>query len=102
MVRISLMIYLCNALICQASNEKREAEIAAEIEKTKAVGHVMWLDTKKEKFLSLYTDTTQNNRQGIIILVHDMGGNPNQQSIIKPFRTFFRNIIGRPYASKCH
>lgn len=88
-VRICLMICLCNALICQASNEKREAEIAAEIEKTKDVGHVMWLDTKKEKFLSLYTDTTQNNRQGIIILVHDMGGNPNQQSIIKPFRTFF-------------
>jgi hypothetical protein len=82
-------IYLCGALTCVASDEKREAEFATDIQKTLNVGHAVWLDSASKKFLGLYTDTAKNPRKGIVILLHDTGGHPNQQAIIKSLRTFF-------------
>jgi pimeloyl-ACP methyl ester carboxylesterase len=72
-----------------ASDEKRETEFAADIQKTLNVGQTVWLETDGKKFLSLFTDTAKNPRSGIIILLHDVGGHPNQQTIIKNLRTFF-------------
>lgn len=86
---ISVALYLCGALTCVASDEKREAEFATDIQKTLNIGHAVWLESSGKKFLSLYTDTAKNPRSGIIILLHDVGGHPNQQAIIKNLRTFF-------------
>lgn len=72
-----------------ASDEKREAEFATDIQKTLNVGHTVWLDSAGKKFLGLFTDTAKNPRNGVIILLHDTGGHPNQQAIIKTLRTFF-------------
>lgn len=89
LTRVSLILYFCSALTCVASDDKREAEFAADIQKTLNVGHAVWLESAGKKFLSLYTDTAKNPRSGVIILLHDVGGHPNQQAIIKNLRTFF-------------
>jgi pimeloyl-ACP methyl ester carboxylesterase len=72
-----------------ASDEKREAEFATDIQKTLNFGHAIWLEADNKKFLSLYTDTAKNPRSGVIILLHDVGGHPNQQAVIKNLRAFF-------------
>lgn len=87
--RLIFTLLLCSAMTCVASDEKRELEFATDIQKTLTVGHAIQLDASNKKFLGLYTDTTKNPRAGIIILLHDTGGHPNQQAIIKSLRTFF-------------
>lgn len=87
--RISTVLLLCLALNSVASDEKREAEIAADVQKTLNLGHAVWLEADNKKFLGLYTDTTKNPRAGIVILLHDTGGHPNQQAVIKNLRAFF-------------
>ncbi len=86
---IILIFGLFSVLPCVASDEKREAEFATDIQKTLTVGHAVWLESSGKKFLSLYTETAKNPRSGIVILLHDTGGHPNQQAIIKSLRTFF-------------
>jgi pimeloyl-ACP methyl ester carboxylesterase len=88
LTRVFLTIGLCGALNCGASDDKREAEFATDIQKTLTVGHAVWLESSGKKFLSLYTETAKNPRSGVIILLHDTGGHPNQQAIIKSLRTF--------------
>lgn len=89
LTRVLLSFFLFSALLCVASDEKREAEFATDIQTTLRIGHAVWLESSGKKFLSLYTDTTKNPRSGVVILLHDTGGHPNQQAIIKSLRTFF-------------
>lgn len=84
-----LAFFLFSAITCVASDEKREAEFATDIQKTLNIGHAVWLESSGKKFLGLYTDTAKNPRNGVIILLHDTGGHPNQQTVIKSLRTFF-------------
>lgn len=80
---------LFGALTSVASDEKREAEMAADIQKTLNLGHPIWLDANGKKFLGLRTDTTKSPNDGVVILIHDTGGHPNQQAVIKNLRAFF-------------
>ena len=88
-IRVSAVLFLCFALNSGASDEKREAEMAADVQKTLNLGHAVWLEADNKKFLGLYTDTTKNPRAGMVILLHDTGGHPNQQAVIKNLRAFF-------------
>lgn len=87
--RISTVLLLCLALNSVASDEKREAEMAVDVQKTLTLGHAVWLEADKKKFLGLFTDTAKNPRSGMVILLHDTGGHPNQQAVIKNLRAFF-------------
>jgi pimeloyl-ACP methyl ester carboxylesterase len=86
LAQVSLTLYLCSALPCIASDEKREANIATDIQKTLKVGKAVWLQTPEKTFLGLYTNVPTPDRKGIIILLHDMGGNPDQEFVIQPLR----------------
>lgn len=92
LAQVSLTLCLCSALPCIASSdEKREADFALDIQKTLKTGTAVWLHTPEKKFLSLYTDTPSTDRQGFIILLHDIGGNPDQELVIKKLRHFVPN-----------
>jgi pimeloyl-ACP methyl ester carboxylesterase len=84
-------LFLFTALPCTASDDKRELNIAADIQKTLKTGMAVWLQTPENKFLSLYTQTSTAHRQGLIILLHDIGGNPDQELVIKKLRQFLPN-----------
>lgn len=87
--QIGGVICLCSALTSVANDEKREAEMATDIQKTLNMGHAVWLEAESKKFLGLRTDTAKNPRFGMVILLHDTGGHPNQQAVIKNLRAFF-------------
>ena len=86
--QISLTICLCSALTCVASDYKREAEFASDIQKTLTVGRAVWLDSAGKNFLGLYADTARSPRDGLIILLHDVGGHANQKGVIQYLREF--------------
>jgi predicted alpha/beta-hydrolase family hydrolase len=74
--------------VCWASDEKREAEFAESINKTLAMGKEVWLESEGKKFLGLYTETGKVFGNGVAIILHDMGGHPNQQQLIYDLRVF--------------
>ena len=88
LAQVSLTLYLCSTQVCMASDEKREASIATDIQKTLKQGKTVWLKTPEKTFLSLYTNVPKSNRKGIILLLHDMGGNPEQEQVIQALRQF--------------
>jgi len=89
LARLSITLCLCSALTCVASDDKREAEFALDIEKKLTNGRIVWLQAQNQKFLSLYTEVATNNPDGIVILLHDIGGHPNQDKVIELLRNFF-------------
>ena len=89
LARLSLTLCLCSTLTCVASDDKREAEFALDIEKNLANGRVVWLQAQNQNFLSLYTEVATSTPDGIVILLHDMGGHPNQDKVIELLRNFF-------------
>ncbi|HEY8098931.1 MAG TPA: DUF3530 family protein [Methylobacter sp.] len=73
---------------CWAGDQKREAEFADGINKTLAMGKAVWLESEGKKFLGLYTETEKVTGKGVVIILHDMGGHPNQQQLIYGLRVF--------------
>ncbi len=72
--------------LCWAGDEKREADFAESLNKTLAVGKVVWLEAKGKKFLSLYTEIEKINGNGMVIILHDIDGHPNQRQLIYGLR----------------
>jgi pimeloyl-ACP methyl ester carboxylesterase len=71
-----------------ASDEKREAEFAEGINKTLALGKAVWLDAEGKKFLGLYTQTEKIPGKGTAVILHDLGGHPNQKQLVYDLRAF--------------
>jgi dienelactone hydrolase len=74
--------------LCWASDEKRETEFAESINKTLAIGKAVWLESEGKKFLGLYTTTEKVDSKGAVIILHDMGGHPDQRQLIYGLRVF--------------
>lgn len=70
----------------QAGDVKREADVAETINKTLSFGKAVWLDAGPTKFLSLYAETEKIASNGTVILLHDLGGHPDQQAVIYQLR----------------
>jgi len=70
----------------QAGDVKREADVAETINKTLSFGKAVWLDAGPTKFLSLYAETEKPASNGTVILLHDLGGHPDQQAVIYQLR----------------
>jgi dienelactone hydrolase len=73
---------------CLAGDEKREAEFAESIGNTLTVGKAVWLESEGKKFLGVYTETERTGGKGTVIILHDIGGHPNQQPLIYGLRVF--------------
>ncbi len=87
-----IVLILCMAHlsgnVCLASDEKREADFADSINKTLAMGKAVWLESEGKKFLGLHTEAEKVHSKGMVIILHDMGGHPNQQQLIYGLRVF--------------
>jgi len=86
-VLMSFLFCLFLSIEGQASDEKREADFADEISKTLTVGKSVWLEAASRKFLALYTETEKPDTKGTVIILHDSGGHPDQQTVIHALRT---------------
>lgn len=76
---------------CLAGDDKREAGFADTINKTLTMGKAVWLEAEGKKFLGLYTETEKVIDQGVAIILHDMGGHPNQQQLVYGLRAVLPN-----------
>ncbi|MEQ1529834.1 MAG: DUF3530 family protein, partial [Methylococcales bacterium] len=80
------------ALLCvhntQAGDQKREAEFAQLLMQSTLIGKPLQLEADGKKFLNLYTETEKSKSQGTVILLHDIGGHPNQNPVIAGLRTY--------------
>ncbi|MGZ5068622.1 MAG: DUF3530 family protein [Methylobacter sp.] len=70
-----------------AGDDKREAELADSIGRTLSLGKGIWLEAKGKKFFAVYTEIEKVYGHGVVIILHDMGGNPNQKPLIYGLRT---------------
>ncbi len=85
-----LLVFILNSGFnyCWASDELRELEYASEIEASSPIGEIVKLKAEKRSFLSLYTETEQDANSGTVIILHPMGGHPDQRKLINPLRTY--------------
>jgi len=74
--------------VCLAGDEKREADFADGINKTLTIGKAVWLEAEGRKFLGLYTETEKAAGKGVVIILHDMDGHPDQKQLIYDLRVF--------------
>lgn len=89
MVRVILLLFFYMQINNSwATNELRELEYAEEIEASYSMGDVVWLKTNSRRFLTLYTETEQQENLGTAIILHPMDGHPDQKKIINPLRTY--------------
>ena len=88
MIRLVVGIVLsCHLSTSWATNQLREMEHADRIKASFSTGKMVWLQLKNSQFLSLYTKT-EKETQGAAIILHSMGGHPDQKRLINPLRTF--------------
>jgi len=84
-----IVFVLCLAVgVCLAGDEKREADFADGINKTLTIGKAVWLEAEGRKFLGLYTETEKAAGKGVVIILHDMDGHPDQKQLIYDLRVF--------------
>jgi predicted esterase len=87
-LRVIVFVLCLAGGVCLAGDEKREADFADSINKTLSMGKAVWLESEGKKFLGLYTETEKVSGKGTVIILHDMGGHPNQQQLIYGLRVF--------------
>ena len=75
----------------QAMDNAREQRWARQVVDFLATGEPQWLNAEGQKFLSIYTpsseSTTSGNTKGAVILLHDQGVHPAWPRVIQPLRT---------------
>lgn len=87
-VVLALCLVSLLSAVCLAGDEKREADFAENINNTLTVGKAVWLESEGKKFLGVYTETERTGSKGTVIILHDIGGHPNQQQLIYGLRVF--------------
>ncbi len=71
-----------------ATNVYRELEYAEHITAYFSTGKIVWLKANDRRFLTLYTETEEQENLGTAIILHPMDGHPDQKKFINPLRTY--------------
>lgn len=87
LIRLTLLIVMLLSLsVSEAANQAREQLIANELASQNAPNEALWLTDEKGPFFTLKADHGSVQRQGGIILLHDMEGHPDWPEVIAPLR----------------
>jgi pimeloyl-ACP methyl ester carboxylesterase len=70
-----------------AGDVKREADFADDITRMLTMGEAIRLEARGRQFLSLYTDTERADDKGAALILHDIGGHPDQKPLVNALRT---------------
>lgn len=88
-IRILATVFIGNLFAVSAalaSDKAREMEIAEDILESLVVGETIWLEAGRQKFLGILTAALRKKPQGAVLLLHDVGLNPNSTQVIQPLR----------------
>ncbi len=69
-----------------ASDKQRERDYAHEIRHQLKIGEALWLEAQGQRFLTLYTETTDSNNLGTAIILHDQGNHPDSKPLLHSLR----------------
>lgn len=87
---MKLLLFLCMSILfistTTASNIQRELRIADQIIKNLNQGEPLWLGEPTSQFLALHMQPSTNQILGGVILLHNIGANPNTADVIHPLR----------------
>ncbi|WP_347988773.1 DUF3530 family protein [Methylomonas sp. AM2-LC] len=70
-----------------ASDNKREQDYAALLERQLLLGKIVWLEAAGQRFLGLYTEAEKTDNSNAVIILHEMGAYPDQKSVAFELRT---------------
>ena len=84
---IGLLVWSFFSFPTWASDLNRERAYADEITQTLSLGQVVWLEADGTEFLGLYAETEKLKNYGTAIILHDVGGHPDQKKIVHTLRT---------------
>jgi len=84
-VAVALIFYLIS-LNLYATDAAREAQYASEISAGIAKDEVIWLGESNKRFLVLYRESEKSGFKGTAILLHHMGGHPDNDPLIYTLR----------------
>ena len=71
----------------EAGDQNRELEYAAEIAKQPLIGKSQWLEAAGQRFFCLYTESEKTDNAQAAIILHDIGGDPDQKPVLHGLRT---------------
>ena len=79
-----LSIYSQFSFATDMAKEKRWAD---QIVDSLMIGDAVWLESGKNKFLSLFTESNKAKTVGAVIMVHGIGVHPNWPDVVLPIRS---------------
>jgi len=71
----------------RAADQNREQEFAAELQKRPLIGKSLWLQAAGQDFFCLYTESEKTDNTQAAIILHDIGGDPDQKPVLHALRT---------------
>jgi hypothetical protein len=87
MKRLLVMLLLITSMNLSASNLTRESHIAEQLRASAIEGEWVELQASGVDFIALRSDASVPQRRGAVILLHDMGGHPDEVGVIHSLRT---------------
>lgn len=78
---------LAAALPAAAGDLRREQDYAEQIQRHLTAGRAVWLQAELLPFLGLYSDAEKTDNRDAVIVVHDMGGHPDQGPVVRGLRS---------------
>ena len=70
-----------------AGDQNREREYAAELQQQPLMGKSLWLEAAGQRFICVYTESEKTNNAQAAIILHDIGGYPDQKPVLHELRT---------------
>lgn len=87
---IGRLLILCGllalAVVVNASDQQREQVYANELQASVSTGRIVWLTSGNQRFLSLMTEAERTDNTNAVLVLHDMGDQPDQQPLIHGLR----------------
>lgn len=80
-------VFLVFASTVAASDQQRELDYAASIERSSVLGRLVWLETEQQRFLGLFTESEKTANTQAAIILHDQGDHPDKLAIVHGLRT---------------
>jgi len=82
----ALMLMMASGL---AADLDREKAVAEKITKNLKEGEAVWLEAEGGQFFGVFSKGTADKSKGAALLLHDLGGNPDEPGIISALRSQF-------------
>lgn len=82
-----ILLLLFGAVGLQASDLMRESRMAEQLKRNLAEGEWVQLQADGNDFIALQTDSPAVQRRGAVILLHDLGGHPDERDVTHELRT---------------